>query len=225
MRIVLLWSLCLSIIINFPAFARNGGGAGGGGLNLESLFMKTAWNTLNRLRKLKFDDPQIAEVVNAVIHQMQTAPPIVKEVTQLSPCSNKEEDKIPNEVKNAWGCPPADGRRGTIQLKHDFNWLDEALVFHELTRSTANYDHADDGMLISIGKLKLNLGPGSFHAVLTVIVMPKRKFSFDEAESQANLAREANGYVGKIVETRTTWKVPIVWPVLGQEIKGSEIRW
>lgn len=189
----------------------DGGGAGGGGADVESRFYAAAWDILNELeRNLHRYDTETVRVIKAVLHMARTSPAKVRETQTLLTCNTKEPVK---DNVTAWGCP------GLIQLKPEFNYGDEALIFHELTRATKDFEKSDEGMVISTGKLQL-VTP-SEQVTITKLIFPKNKhFRRDVMGPKAeSLYYNAGAIACRTEEDAENMYITVVWPRLGRTPK------
>jgi len=184
-----------------------GTGAGGGGSDIETKFMTAAWDAINSINKNHLKDPQVQRVVDAIKKMLNEMDPSktlkIEEVSQLKTCDHNN----PISGYDAWGCEKR------IQLLSSFNFSNYALIFHELTRATPGLLNVDEGMRLSIGKLKLNTG-GSTEVVIVDSYYSKTKYTFYEILSSEKTYLLAGAIATRVIETDDSYIIRVVWSVL-----------
>lgn len=211
------------IVFFITTFAKaTGNGAGGGGSHLETKFINSAWEAINAITQEQLHDPKISNLVDDIKKMLNETDPKkklkIEPVDQLKACNNNTPVLIDYD---AWGCV----RR--IQITPNFNFLNLALVFHELTRATPGHLNDDEAMRISIGILKLNTGDSVTNVVIRDDYFPKSQYSRNDVLGvEKNLLDFGVEVIlaTRITETDEYYILKAIWSRVGDDFDSTIIK-
>lgn len=183
---------------------REGVSGGGGGSNMENKFITRSWQVIERAKTMKLSI-KTGEIIEALETMLKSSPPKIDLVESLRFCNS---NLLVLEKKDAWGCP------GKIQLLSSFDLDNDALIFHELTRASVQYQNIDEGMRISISELRLN--QKKIETFIAYEIYPKDKHTRESVEAWEKLYKKT-ALATNIQEDQNNYLIILVFDVIREQ--------